>query len=396
MAKVTVRNEKLVLDFSVCGERFREQTALKDTVSNRKQLNVILKKIQADIEAGNLNYRSYFPNSRLVTKLEKVLMLNQSPEKSKTPHFEVFAKNWLKQIDYSLSPQTVMSYQNYYEKRIRPFWGGVEIGSIRIGDIESFRDQLEEEINDKTGESISPLTINRALYILKLMLAEAAKQFGFTSPFENIQMLKATPAILPFSEEDVEIIITNINPNYRVYIIVRFYTGMRSREVNALRWKNVDFDLGIIKVRQNYSVRSGFTEIKGNDARRNIWMTDYVYHTLNEFDDGSDPDLTVFKTPGTSKPINSESFCNRAWKTVLKKTGISYRSPVNTRHTSAVIWLKSGIPLLEVSEQLGSASPNELLRKYSTFVPSLRRQDELSLASLMSKASQAKNIHKEV
>jgi integrase len=396
MAKVTTRNGKLVLDFNVYGVRFREQTTLKDNASNRKNLTTVLKKIQADIDSGNLNYRVYFPESKLATKLDKALMLHQFSDGINTPTFEVFAESWFKQIDYSLSPQTVISYRNYYEKRIRPFWGGFEIGSIGRDDIKNFRDQLEKEINYKAGEPIKPLTINRTLYLLKLMLAEAAKQFGFTSPFENIQMLKTSPIILPFSEEEVEMIITKINPNYRAYIIVRFYTGMRSREINALRWRNVDFDLGIIKVRENYSVRSGFTEIKGNDARRNIQMTDYVYQTLHEFDGDRVPDLTVFKTPGTSKPINSENFCNRAWKTVFKKTGISYRSPVNTRHTTVVMWLKSGVPISKVSEQLGSTYPGEILRKYTKFVPSLIKQKELSFASLMHKASQATNRQKEV
>jgi len=396
MAKVTVRNGKLVLDFTVHGVRFREQTTLKDNASNRKKLTAILNKIQEDIDGGNLNYRGYFPKSKILAKLEKVLMLYQSPEENDTPTFEVFAENWFKKIGVSLRPQTITGYRNYYKKRLHPFWQGTQVSCIRREDIESYRDELAREINHKTGAVIKPLTVNRTLYILKLILAEASNQFGFTSPFENIKMLKTTQKIQPFSEDEVEKIISNINPNYRAYIMVRFYTGMRSREINALRWCNVDFDLGLIKVWEHYSVRSGFSNIKGIDAKRNIQMSELVYNTLHEIDDGRDPALTVFKTPGTNKPINSENFCNRSWKTVLKKTGISYRSPVNTRHTSAVIWLKYGIPLLKVSEQLGSTYPNELLRKYSEFVPSLKRQKELSLASLISKASQATNIHKEV
>lgn len=392
MAKVTVRNGKLVLDFIVHGVRFREQTTLKDNASNRKKLTAILNKIQADIDGGNLNYRCYFPNSKIVAKLEIVLMLYQSPEENDTPTFEVFAESWFKKIEVSLSPQTVIGYRNYYEKRLNPFWQWTQVSCISREDIESYRDELAREFNHKTGAVIKPLTVNRTLYILKLILEEASNQFGFTSPFENIKMLKTTQKIKPFSEDEVEKIIANINPNYRAYIMVRFYTGMRSREINALRWRNVDFDLGLIKVRETYSVRSGFSDIKGIDAKRNIQMSELVYNTLHELDDGQDPELTVFKTPGKNKPINSENFCNRAWKTVLKKTSISYRSPFNTRHTTAVIWLKSGLPLFKAAEQLGSTYPGELLRKYAEFVPNLMKQRALSLTSLMQKVIQTTNV----
>ena len=51
MASITARKEngKLLLDFRYQGVRCREQTLLDDTKENRKKLNAILERIQAEI-----------------------------------------------------------------------------------------------------------------------------------------------------------------------------------------------------------------------------------------------------------------------------------------------------------------------------------------------------------
>ena len=67
MAKVTVRNEtgKLVMDFTYRNVRCREQTALPDTLQNRKRVEVVLEKIKKALRNGTFKYRDYFPESAL-------------------------------------------------------------------------------------------------------------------------------------------------------------------------------------------------------------------------------------------------------------------------------------------------------------------------------------------
>ena len=65
MASIRVREatQKLFFDFHFRGKRCREQTALDNTPANRKKLQAILKRIEAEITLGTFEYHKYFPNS---------------------------------------------------------------------------------------------------------------------------------------------------------------------------------------------------------------------------------------------------------------------------------------------------------------------------------------------
>jgi len=72
MASIRARKETktLYIDFRYRGVRCREQTALKDTLANRRRLVRIAKKMEQEIGAGTFSYRRYFPNSKRADMFE--------------------------------------------------------------------------------------------------------------------------------------------------------------------------------------------------------------------------------------------------------------------------------------------------------------------------------------
>lgn len=70
MASIQVRKEtnRLIVDFYYRGKRCREQTALEDTPPNRKKLEKILERIEADIKFGAFDYARSFPGSKNIAK----------------------------------------------------------------------------------------------------------------------------------------------------------------------------------------------------------------------------------------------------------------------------------------------------------------------------------------
>jgi len=67
-----VDNGLLFFDFRFHGDRCREQTLLSDTPANRRKLEKVLDKIEAEIAAGTFVYANYFPNSKALARLERV------------------------------------------------------------------------------------------------------------------------------------------------------------------------------------------------------------------------------------------------------------------------------------------------------------------------------------
>jgi len=76
-------------------QRCREQTELKDTPANRKKLEKVLERIQAEIILGSFNYATIFPNSRLVKKFsEPERKASIASGENLAPSFEVYADDF--------------------------------------------------------------------------------------------------------------------------------------------------------------------------------------------------------------------------------------------------------------------------------------------------------------
>lgn len=398
MARVSERNGNLLFDFSYMGQRCREQTTLGDTKENRHKLNMVLKKITAKIDLGIFEYREYFPNSKMAEKIEKMDLQRRIVKGHSTPKFEVFAEHWFANMEPVWRINTLKGYRNYYNKRIKPYWEGYEVSRITRQDILKYRSHVAKLENGTTGQCLDPSTVNKTLKIFRMIINEAADHYEFTSPFRNIQMLKAIKKeIQPFGLDEVQEIINNIDRHYRAYITVRFFTGMRTGEIDGLTWKNIDFDNRYIKVRETYSQSVGFQYTKNDSSQRDIQMSDLVYETLKEHFEyaykGSD-NQTVFTNPSGDGPVHNSNFRKRAWKSVLKQLGIEYRSPYQTRHTTATLWLGAGENASWIARQMGHTSTEMLFTTYARYVPNLTHKDGSAFETLLQRAY-ANSIQKE-
>mgnify|MGYP000078398890 CR=1 FL=1 len=64
----TETDRTLFFDFRYRGIRCREYTSLADSPANRKKLQKVLDRIEADIATGSFDYRRYFPSSALAAR----------------------------------------------------------------------------------------------------------------------------------------------------------------------------------------------------------------------------------------------------------------------------------------------------------------------------------------
>lgn len=290
---------------------------------------MVLKKILAKIELGIFEYREYFPNSKTADKIDQMDLKRRRIQGNATPPFEEVTEKWFKNMEPTWRSSTASGYRNYYEKHILPFWKGKEVSGITRQDILEFRSDIAKHTNENTGNRLDPATVNKTLKIFRMIINEAADEYECTSPYRNIQMLKEPKKeIHPFNLAEVHQIINHIQPEFRIFVLVRFFTGLRTGEVNGLRWKNVDFDNRVIKVRETYSEQSGFQYAK-NDG-----------------------------------PVHSNNFRCRAWKTVLKQLGIEYRSPYQSRHTYCCLLLAAGENATRVARQMGHTSTEMIFTTY--------------------------------
>ncbi|QKS26784.1 site-specific integrase [Vreelandella titanicae] len=397
MGKVRARKEskKLFIDFRYDGQRFREQTLLDDNAKNRKQLEQLLQRMEAKMLLSEFNYAEFFPNSSNLQKLKADQLINtaelQNASNSDIPLFNDFATQWFEESKIQWRASHVRNVSSILDSSLKPAFGKKSMGEISKADIMAFRAKLSKRKGRGATGVVSPKTINSHMTILRMVLGEAAERFEFETPYKNIKPLKLQKThIEPFSLQEVQRIIDNIRPDYRNYYTVRFFTGMRTGEVDGLKWKNVDFAKREILVRE--TLINGETEYTKTDgSQREIPMFGQVYDALKtQYAATGQKSAYVFCNQ-MGQPLDHNNVTKRVWYPLLKALGLTKRRPYQTRHTAATLFLASGENPEWVARMLGHSSTEMLFKVYSRYVPNATRMDGSAFERLLGNTSSAKS-----
>lgn len=392
MAKIAVRKEtgKLVIDFTYQGVRCREQTALPDTPLNRKRVQAVVEKIIKTRQDGTFNYRDFFPSSKLAARFDRAGATSLEPDVPKvdaipnqTPPFKAFANQWVDERSIEWRRSHIKSLVSTLNGRLIPHFGDKPVGSIGKSDILAFRATLAKVKGRGDKEGLSPKRINEIIGLLRQILNEAAERFDFTSPALNIKTLRLRKTdVDPFSLVDVQRILATVRPDYRNYFVTRFFTGMRTGEVHGLKWKYVDFDLRIIRVRETFVLgEDEYTKTDG--SQRDIQMSQPVFEALQQQFEvtGAASEYVFCNLMG--QPLDNKNFSDRIWYPLLRHLDLKQRRPYQMRHTAATLWLAAGEAPEWIARQLGHTSTEMLFRVYSRYVPNLTRQDGSAMERLL-------------
>jgi integrase len=365
----------LYFDFFYKGIRCREYTRLKDTLENRKKLERIMKKIEAEMLLGTFRYERYFPDSPLSKKFKY----------KKTPLFKDFAWDWYEENELSWKPSTKRDFKSILKKHLIPYFGEKELGEIEERDVKLFRKYLSS-LPGKNGNKMSNKRINNVMVPLKLIMKEASKRFGIENPCEEIEILPVERAeIHPFSLEEMIIFLKGVRKDFKNYYIVRFLTGMRTGEIDGLLWKYVDFINEKIMVRKSLSAGKLVTP-KTESSIRDIDMLPPVKEALLRQKKRTYKKSDFVFCNKDGNPLDHNNVTKRIWYPTLKRLGLPKRAPYQTRHTAATLWLAAGENPEWVAKQLGHSSTEMLFKVYSKYIPNLTRKDGSAFMKVFEKA----------
>lgn len=370
-------NGHLVIDFRYQGVRCREQTLLEDTPSNRNRLQKVLDKIEREIADGTFVYAKYFPHSKRGEEFRPL----PSSSHTGTPTFREFAETWMVENSARWKKSVIQGYRYSLDSLLLPRFGHYEVGAISKADILAFRADLTS-MPGKGGKPRSPSRINNIMKPMRGIMSEAADRYDFANPVRHIKKLKEPKKdIHPFTLDEVMLLCREIRRDYQNYLITRFFTGMRSGEVDGLKWKYVDFERGVIAIREAVVYQEEETP-KTESSYRDIMMLPLVRTALlDQQKYTGDGELVFCTRAGT--PLHQNNFRRRVWRPLLRRLGLSMRRPYETRHTAATIWLASGENPEWVARQLGHTNTEMLFRVYSRYIPNVTRHDGSAIKALI-------------
>jgi integrase len=372
---------------------------LDDTPVNRKKLEKVLAKIESEIEAGTFVYANYFPNSKAIKRFSR----SAAPDSVETPVaqavsvaagdsvveaipatplFHAFANQWVDEHSIEWRRSHIRSLLSTLNGRLIPQFGAKAVGQITKSDILAFRATLAKVKGRGDKEGLSPKRINEIIGTLNQILDEAADRFEFKSPTSIKRLRLRKTDVEPFNLNDVQRILATVRADYKHYFTTRFFTGMRTGEVHGLKWKYVDFDLRVIRVRETFVLgEDEYTKTDG--SQRDIQMSQPVYDALQEQlkATGKLSEYVFCNLLGT--PLDNKNFSDRIWYPLLRHLGLEKRRPYQMRHTAATLWLAAGEAPEWIARQLGHTSTEMLFRVYSRYVPNLTRQDGSAMERLL-------------
>lgn len=275
--------------------------------------------------------------------------------------FDHYSNLYLKFKENELKNSTFEKYQRIIELRMLPFFKDTLVTDIKTSDVKLWLLDLD----DIGGKS-------KRIYIsvLKGILDEALfDELIEKNPVDRIRPPKMDkPPIHPFTAQEVfDIIKTAEMSNYRNYLNIAFFTGMRSGEIIGLKKEDIDLKNRILKVRRTRS-RFGESSPKTRGSIRDIPIIDTLYPIIEDLYNLHDHDY-LFKTQYNQPYRDTNVFVDRYWKPSLESLNIAYRRPYHTRHTYATNMLyRNLVSPVELAQLLGHSSTQMVYDVYVAYL----------------------------
>ena len=179
-------------------------------------------------------------------------------------------------------------------------------------------------------------------------------------------------------------------------ITVAVGLGLRQGESLGLRWEDIDFETGVLVVRQTLE-RAGreprFEEPKTARSRRTIIMPDIVAAALRRYRTcqleerlaaGSrwrESGLVFTSSIGTAV---QKSTLHKAFKAILRKAELPNIRYHDLRHTAATLLLVQGVDPRTIMETLGHSRVGLTLNTYAHVMPALQRAAAAKMDAILS------------
>lgn len=169
----------------------------------------------------------------------------------------------VKKMKLELLPSTVMGYETSLSKWVHPHWNNVEINSITKSDVYDL-------IFTKCAEIPTQFTRRNILKMIKRIFQMAVEEGTIDrNPCTGISVKVSETIQKVLTNTEVEILLKEAQlVQHRFYPVwvVALLTGMRSGELFALKWSDIDFDQRLISVTKQWTSKNGFGPTK---TRRN-------------------------------------------------------------------------------------------------------------------------------
>lgn len=365
MASIRVRGKqkRIYLQFRYSNRQMQEPTPYtcehkgekdckcRGCVSARRYAGEIDRKI----DENTFDLADYFPNSKALKVFGGVCVDENIP-------FGQYARQWLDLKKAVVSFSTHKGYKKQVNALISML--NLDLRHVRPA-------HIRNAVKMMSDRGLKPKTIKNTVYMASDIFAQATEdKIIAENPCAGVKLpkiVKVPPD--PFDASEVGLILDEMkkaHPDWAAYFAIGFFTGMRTGEIMALTWEDIDFNAHTITVdktmtegRLKLSTKTGVSHKVDIVEQLDPYL---LKHKEFTFLQGGE----LFRTE-TGEPVQSYNRATSRWRTALKKLGIRYRIPYQMRHTFATMMLAAGENPKWVAEMLGHTDLQMLFKVYGNW-----------------------------
>jgi integrase len=259
---------------------------------------------------------------------------------------------------------TADNYRSVFEHHVLPALGRKPVASLTLSDVNRL-------LVSKLDQGLSPSTVQRIRNVLSQALDYGVRQ-GIVA--RNVAALTRGPRnprpegrTLTPEQARTLLVALEGHPHEALFVLM-LTTGLRRGEALGLRWEDVDFELGVLRVRRALKREGGTlvtAEPKTSRSRRAVNLPapllDLLHAHRGRQKEAQAQLRPVWIDPGfvfTSEigsPFDPRNL-NRTFHAVCRSAGIGRWHPHELRHSVASLMLAQGVPIQVVADVLGHAS----------------------------------------
>jgi integrase len=348
------RKKAIRINFTFKGVLCRETLSLQPTPKNIKFATNYLGRIHDEIARENFDYAAHFPNSK------RAILFVGSKGTVKTIGEALDLH--LAGIKRTIQASTYRDYKSVIEYHLKPAFGNIFLKDLTSARIKAWIADLP----------VSNKRVNNVLIPLRQMYENAYEEgFVHVNPLIRVKHLSVEiDEPDPFELSEIITILDALPEQGRNLFQFAFWSGLRTGELIALEWGDMDWEKGVIVVRRN-SVRKVVKGPKSKAGNREVLILPPAMEALQAQKPFSFlMDGAVFHNPKTMQPWETDAQIRRTcWQHALKKSGVRYRTPYQTRHTYASMLLTAGEDPTWIAKQMGHKDWGVIRTRYARWIP---------------------------
>lgn len=262
-------------------------------------------------------------------------------------------------------PSALRGYEQAMRLRVLPELGGMRLREISRTDLQKFVTKI-------SGGKTTPSTVKNTLLPVRAVYrqamdhgeVEANPTIGLKLPAD-----KRPPKNIADKTKALALI-EAADQRDRALWATALYGGLRAGELQALRWRDVDFKKAIIRVERSWDPKDGPVKPKSAAGIRTVPMPRALRQRLEEQRERAPttaPDALVFgRTASTPFVQNTPGERGaRLWKKAkLKPLGLH-----DARHTYASLMIDAGVNAKALSTYMGHANIAITMDTYGHLMP---------------------------